>query len=84
MSHGQPAFNTVMDTWEVVARLCQTDGAVGETVYGVQGRAGDAVWEWPDVSPDRRRAEELAHRLRQAQPEYCHLEDIVTDFLHEW
>ena len=68
--------------WEVVEGRCEADGADGVTVYGVRARQADRVeWTFEDVDTDRRRAEQLAARLQDAQPEPCHWQELAEDWV---
>ncbi len=69
--------------WECIGSQCTADGACGETVYGVRLVTSEGVWEWSDVSSSAAQVECLLDRLRREQPEICHLEDIVRDFIVE-
>lgn len=72
-----------MARWERIRGICMTVGAQEEPTYGVRLTAGDIVWEWADVDVDPAVVDELLSRLRENQPEICHLEDIVRDFIEE-
>ncbi len=70
--------------WELTAGFCETPGAEGVSVYGVLCRCGGAVcWIWSDVDTDRERVLRLVDRLNRVQPELCHYEDMVLDFIEE-
>ncbi len=71
------------ERWECIRSLCTADGAAGVTVYGVRLISPDGVWEWQDVSTSKAQVMCLLTRLRREQPERCHLEDIVRDFIVE-
>lgn len=73
-----------MQQWSVIEGECQTHGAEGVPTYGVQGILPcGAVWRWPDVDVDFAVAARLAQRLQEVQPEPCHFEDMVSDFIEE-
>lgn len=67
--------------WELTRGVCETDGAEGATVYGVRVTAGEREWAFADVDASPQRVELLLERLRRAQPAFCHMEDIVRDFI---
>ncbi len=67
--------------WELTRGVCETDGAEGATVYGVRVTVGEREWAFADVDVSPYRVEVLLGRLRQAQPAFCHMEDIVRDFI---
>lgn len=67
--------------WELTVGRCETEGAVGETVYGIRVTAGTFCWRFADVDADPQRVERLLQRLRQERPHPCHLEDVVRDFI---
>ncbi len=70
--------------WERIAGVCETPGGEGAPVWGVQVRWGEMVpWVYPDVSTQATEAQELAERLQRAQPEPCHWQDIVEEYIHE-
>ena len=70
--------------WSVTEGVCMTHGAEGLPTYGVRGvKSHGEVWEWTDVDVCRSRVELLVCRLQQAQPQVCHLEDIVRDFIEQ-
>ena len=69
--------------WERIRATCMTVGAQGEQTYGVRLTVGDTVWEWADVDVNPAIVDELLSRLRENQPEICHLDDIVRDFIEE-
>ncbi len=73
-----------MQEWSVIEGECETEGAVGYPVYGVQVTQSDGtVWTWADVDTDPAVVGVLACRLQAAQPETCHFEDLVRDFIEE-
>lgn len=73
-----------MQQWTVVDSMCQSDGAEGYPVYGVQVTLPDGrVWVWADVDVDRAVAEALARRLQALQPSFCHFQDLVLDYIEE-
>ena len=73
-----------MQTWSVIEGICETDGADGYPVYGVQVTSEDGgVWTWGDVDVDRGVVALLADRLQNSQPARCHWEDMVLDFIEE-
>ena len=73
-----------MQTWSVIEGKCETDGAEGCPVYGVQVTLEDgSVWSWVDVDVDHGVAALLADRLQNSQPARCHFEDLVLDFIEE-
>ena len=73
-----------MQRWRVIEGDCTTQGAEGYPVFGVQATLPDGiVWSWADVDADPAVAEELACRLQVMQPEKCHFEDLVLDFIEE-
>ena len=70
--------------WEVTESVCETPGAEGVSVYGVAVRYGDGCrWAWPDVDVERAVASRLAARLQTVQPERCHFEELVLDYIQE-
>ena len=72
------------EQWSVVQGVCATPGAEGVLVYGVQVRCRDgSTWCWPDVDVERAVVDRLARRLQAAQPERCHYEELVLDFIQE-
>ena len=73
-----------MQLWRVTEGIIQTDGAEGYPTYGVAVTLPDGgVWAWSDVDVDRAAVEALVRRLQTAQPEACHFEDMVLDFIEE-
>ena len=71
-----------LDLWECIPGRCITPGAEGVPTYGVRVQCRDgSVWEWPDVDVDRAVVCQLVERLQVAQPERCHYEDLVLDFI---
>lgn len=69
--------------WELCTGVCETDGADPVTVYGVRARCGAWTWEFADVDVSAPAVETLLARLRQMQPEPCHCEEIVRDYIEE-
>ena len=69
--------------WTVVAGTCGTHGAEGIPTYGVQVIYAGRTWTWADVDLDPAVARRLADRLNRVQPEPCHFEEIVLDFIEE-
>lgn len=70
--------------WSVTEGVCMSHGAEGLPTYGVRGvNTRGEVWEWADVDVCRDRVEQLVCRMQGAQPQACHLEDIVRDFIEE-
>lgn len=70
------------EQWESLPGVCETPGAEGLTVYGVRVRRPDgSTWVWPDVDPDPVVVSRLVDILQAAQPERCHYEDVVLDFI---
>ena len=69
--------------WTVVAGTCGTHGAEGIPTYGVQVTYADCTWTWADVDLDPAVAQRLTDRLNRVQPEPCHFEEIVLDFIEE-
>lgn len=67
----------------VLCGTCQTPGAPPKPVYGLQVESDSHHWCWQDLDVDRQRVETLAHRLEEMNPEPCHLEDIIRDFVLE-
>lgn len=73
-----------MQLWRVTEGIIQTDGAEGYPTYGVAVTLPDGdSWIWPDVDTHRGVAEALVSRLQATQPEVCHFEDMVLDFIEE-
>ena len=72
------------DEWELVHSICATPGAEGAVVYGVAVRCRDGgVWSWPDVDLDPAVVSRLVTRLQRVQPERCHYEEMVLDYIEE-
>ena len=73
-----------MQRWSVIKGICVTSGAEGIPTYGVQVAlpSGD-TWRWEDVDVDPAMVAVLADRLQTIQPERCHFEDLVLDFIEE-
>ena len=70
--------------WEIIENVCTTPGAEGVPVYGVLVRYDDGrLWMWPDVDVDRAVVSRLVTRLQSLQPERCHFEEMVLDYIHE-
>lgn len=70
------------ELWECVSGICQTPGAEGLPVFGVRVcRRDGSTWAWPDVDVERAAVERLAALLQAAQPERCHYEEMVLDFI---
>lgn len=70
------------EQWECMPGVCETPGAEGVPVFGVRVHRRDgSVWSWPDVDPDRAVVCRLAALLQAAQPERCHYEELVLDFI---
>lgn len=70
--------------WEIIESVCTTPGAEGVPVYGVVVHDGDGYrWTWPDVDVDRAVVSRLVMRLQSLQPERCHFEAMVLDYIHE-
>lgn len=70
--------------WSVIEGVCQTQGAEGCPVFGVQTTLPDGrSWRWADVDADPTVAQALAARLQRLQPEECHFEDLIRDFIEE-
>lgn len=73
-----------MQVWSVIEGDCATPGAEGYPVFGVQAvLPNGGVWTWADVDTDLAAAQELACRLQAIQPDPCHFEDMVLDFIAE-
>ncbi|MBR2319799.1 MAG: hypothetical protein IKA50_03315 [Clostridia bacterium] len=73
-----------MQWWSVIEGKCESEGAIAFPTYGVQVTMEDGgVWSWADVDVDRRVVELLVGRLQAIQPERCHFEDLVLDFIEE-
>lgn len=73
-----------MQLWSVIEGECETQGAEGCPVFGVQVTMPDGSrWLWADVDVDPAVAELLANRLQAIQPAECHFEDLVRDFIEE-
>lgn len=73
-----------MQQWRVTRGFCQTEGAEDHPTYGVAVTLPDGTeWAWADVDVDRPVVQELAGRLQTAQPESCHFEELVLDFIEE-
>ena len=73
-----------MQLWSVVEGECETQGAEGVPTYGVQVTLSDGGgWSWADVDVDASVVAELVRRLQAAQPDRCHFEDLVRDFIEE-
>ena len=71
-----------LDLWECIPGRCITPGAEGVPTYVVRVRCRDgSVWEWPDVDVDQGAVFRLVETLQTAQPERCHYEDLVLDFI---
>ena len=70
--------------WSVIEGVCETAGAEGYPVYGVQAvLAAGGVWSWEDVDADPAVVRVLVSRLQETQPEECHFRDLVLDFIEE-
>ncbi|MBE6778499.1 MAG: hypothetical protein E7541_03845 [Ruminococcaceae bacterium] len=67
--------------WKRIRSVCATDGAQGKKVYGVQVVCGEIVWRFEDVDASARRVERLVALLNEEQPEPCHWEAIVEDYI---
>lgn len=73
-----------MQLWSVIEGECKTQGAEGYPAFGVQAVLPNGkVWLWADVDVDRAVAEMLARRLQALQPEECHFEELILDFIEE-
>lgn len=73
-----------MQQWSVTEGFCQTDGAEHHPTYGVAVTLPDGSgWEWADVDVERAAAQTLAERLQALQPQQCHWEELVLDFIDE-
>lgn len=73
-----------MQNWRVIPGICRTAGAEGYPVYGVAATLADGTeWIWEDVDTDRSVAEALCRRLQTIQPEECHFEDLIEDYIEE-
>ena len=73
-----------MQQWSVIEGVCETEGAEGYPVYGVQVTLTDGTcWSWADVDVDSAVATALATRLQTLQPAPCHFEDMVRDYIEE-
>ena len=73
-----------MQQWRVTTGVCRTDGAEGCPTYGVAVTLSDGgAWAWADVDTDPFIVRDLVRRLQAAQPEACHFEDLVLDFIEE-
>ncbi len=71
-----------LDQWECVPGVCETPGAEGLAVFGVRVTHPDgSVWTWPDVDVDRAAVCRLAAMLQETQPERCHYQELVLDFI---
>ena len=74
-----------MQQWMVIQGTCATEGAEGYPTYGVRMTdVNDVPWEWADVDTDPTVVAVLAHRLQQAQPQRCHFQEMVLDYIEEW
>lgn len=72
------------EEWTLVKSTCATPGAEGIPVYGVAVRRRDGGrWSWADVDTDPAVVRRLVARLQAAQPERCHYEELVLDFIQE-
>lgn len=69
--------------WKMIPGVCGTPGAEGAPTYGVQVTYGPHVWTWADVDTDPAVAQALVDRCNRLQPEPCHFEEIVLDFIEE-
>ena len=73
-----------MQLWSVIEGECETEGAEGYPVYGVQVTLSDGRrWTWADVDVDYAVVAMLASRLQALQPAVCHFEELVQDFIEE-
>lgn len=73
-----------MQQWRVTTGVCRTDGAEDYPTYGVAVTLSDGgAWAWADVDTDPFIVRDLVRRLQAAQPEACHFEDLVLDFIEE-
>lgn len=73
-----------MQQWRVIEGICETDGASGCPTYGVAVTLPDGgEWAWADVDVDPSAVQVLCRRLQAAQPERCHFQDMVLDFIEE-
>ncbi len=70
-------------TWQRIQSVCESDGAVGFPTFGVRvTRPDGTVWQWSDVDPDPAVTDRLVAVLQTTQPEECHWQDVVLDFIH--
>ena len=73
-----------MQQWTVTEGVCDSEGAEGYPVYGVQVTLPDgSTWVWSDVDVERSVVERLARRLQELQPEACHFRELVLDYIQE-
>lgn len=73
-----------MQQWTVVAGVCATPGAEGYPTYGVAVTLPDGThWVWADADVDLAVVTQLVDRLQAVQPERCHFEEIILDFIEE-
>lgn len=73
-----------MQLWCVIEGVCETQGAEGYPVYGVQVTLPNGgVWTWADVDTDPAVVAVLVNRLQAIQPAACHFRDVVLDFIEE-
>ena len=73
-----------MQCWQRIESVCAGDGAEGFPTFGVQVTTPDGtVWQWADVDPDPAVTDRLVARLQAVQPEPCHWQEMVLDFICE-
>ena len=74
-------------SYTLVCGKCKTDGAVGETVYGIKGtmcrNSKVTAYSVIDISANKAKVMRLLDKLNRLQPVPKFLDDIVEDFLVE-